>query len=665
MSRWGLVVGALAASVLALVLAVRSIEVRTDMLAFLPAGQTEAARLVLEEARSGAATGLVLMGLEGAPAPELARVARAMAASLPETGLFEMVAGGAGAVPTELFAYRYALADTALDGAALRAGMEAVLRQMRGSAAPLAVQFGLRDPTGAFPALLRGWMPASAVRMVDGAWFAPDAGEGGDRALLLARTKAGGMDIPAQEAALAAIDRAFAEAGPGGARLLVSGPAVFARDAARSIKGDVERISVLSTVLVAALLWWRFRSPLVLAAVATPVVLGVAVAALVVQAAFGQVHGVALGFGVTMLGVSVDYPVLMIGHRKRGEAAWATRARIGRAYCLAVLAALLGLMAMVGSGMPGLVQLGVFAAVGLGASAVLTWVGLPWLVVRADLAPVAAGKAGWVGRVEGWRRHRWAAVALAAAALAYLVWHGARWEGDLQALSPVPAGSLALDRAMRAQLGAPDAGLVALVRGATAEEVLVRQEALMPALERLRAEGALSGAELAARLLPSAAVQRTRLAALPELAALEARVEAARAGLPFRAGSVRRVSCGCGGGAGGGAASDRGPGRHHARDADRAVAAASGRGLGGAGRAAGRGRQGARGGSARRRVRCWWTYGRSWGACWRGRHRGSGPGLVGRRWRCWQSWHSGCRGRGGGPGSAMPRGWWGRSRRRW
>ena len=43
--------------------------------------------------------------------------------------------------------------------------------------------------------------PSSPVRLQDGAWFAADR----ERALLLARTRAGGMDIPAQEAATAAI----------------------------------------------------------------------------------------------------------------------------------------------------------------------------------------------------------------------------------------------------------------------------------------------------------------------------------------------------------------------------------------------------------------------------------------------------------------------------
>ncbi len=550
--------GALLAAGLALFAALSAITVRTDMVDFLPRGETEAARLVMQEARAGSATGLILMGIEGAPATDLARISAALAASLRASGLFSVVAGGEplgstsgeplGSTPdtgpagsaapqqADLFAHRYLLAPADFSEPALRQALEGLLRQLRSSTAPLAMQFGLADPPGAFLALIRSWIGDSRLRTVDGAWFAPDQ----DRALLLARTRAGGMDVPAQEAATAAIASAFQAAEPGPARLLVAGPAVFARDAARAIKGDVHRIAVVSTVLVVLLLWWRFRSPLVIAAIAAPVVFSVAVAAVVVQAVFGAVHGVALGFGATMLGVSVDYPVLLIGHRKRGEPAAATRARIGPAFILAVVTATLGLAAMVLSGFPGLAQLGVFAAAGLATAAAATWWLLPRLVVAANLAPVASGNPAWLLRIERLRRGRLLGLAPVALAGAWLLAIGGPvWEGDLANLSPVPAASRALDAALRAAIGAPDVGQILILRGVDPEAVLTAQEALVPLLDRLRNEGAIDGAEFAARLLPSVALQSARIAALPDPATLAARLEQARDGLPFRPGAFQ------------------------------------------------------------------------------------------------------------------------------
>ncbi len=529
------VLAALAGSVLLLLAALSAITVRTDMTAFLPQGGTDAARLVLDEAREGSASGLILLGIEGTDPAALARISRDMAASLEKTGLFRTVAGGDAAVPRAaletLFARRYLLADADWSEAGLRAGLQRLLAALRGAAAPLAAEYGVQDPVGASLPLMRAWQGNSTVRSVDGAWFASDR----DRALLLLQTKAGGLDVPGQEAASTAIERAFAAAQPGGARLLEAGPAVFTRDSARAIRGDVRRISVVSTLLVALLLLWRFRSPLVIAAIAAPVVASVAVAAFAVQLLFGSVHGVALGFGATMLGISVDYPVLLLGHRKRGEPAPATRRRIGRAFVLAVVTAALGLAAMIFSGFPGLVQLGAFAAIGLLACALLTWFGLPRLIVAAGLAPVASGDPVWLHRLERLRRYRWWALVPAGAAAAFLLAVGGpRWQGNLEALSPVPEATRQLDAELRSELGAPDVGQVLLVRGADPEAVLKAEEALRPTLDRLRTAGAIAGWDDAADLVPSAARQRARQAALPDDATLAARLDAARAGLPFR-----------------------------------------------------------------------------------------------------------------------------------
>ena len=528
---------ALAAAVGLLALVIARADIRTGLADFLPAGRSPAARLMLQELREGAAAALILVGVEGAPPAELARITREMADALPRTGLFAQVAAGeAGFEGEEAFFFprRYLLSpatsSAAFEVPALRADLQRLLRELRGAASPLAARYGVADPLGAFPAWLGSLAGASRVRVVDGAWFAPDR----DRALLLARTRAGGLDARAQERASAAIEAAFRAARPGAARLLVAGPARFAQDAARSIRGDVELVTMLSTALIALLLVWRFRSPLAIAAIAAPVVLSVAVAIAATEAAFGGVQALALGFGASMLGISVDYPVLMIGHRKRGEPPAATRARIGSAFRLAGATATLGLGGMIFSGFPGLAQLGLFSAAGLLAAAAATWWGLPPLIVAADIAPAPAGDPRWLARVEGWRRWRAWGAAPILAALAYLLAVGPRWETDLAALSPVPAASRALDAELRGALGAAEAGQVLFVEGPDAETVLRREEALLPRLEALRAEGAITGFEAAARLLPSVAAQEARRAALPEPDALARRLDEARANLPFR-----------------------------------------------------------------------------------------------------------------------------------
>jgi len=536
--RAGPILAALAAVAGFAALVFSRVEMRSDMADFLPAGQTDAARFMLRELRSGTATGLILVGLDRAPAPDLARISASVARALDRSGLFSLVSNGQQALDgpdgQALFDARYLLSPgTTADAfatAALHADMERLLQGLQSSASPLVSRLGLPDPTGAFPALAQAWIGGSQVRTQDGVWFAPDQ----DRALLLAQTRAGGMDLAAQDQVDAAIRNAFASAAPGPARLLVSGAAVFARQAAHAIKADVEMLSVASALLVAGLLWWRFRSPLVIAAIAVPITLGVAVAALVVQTVFGFVHGIAFGFGMTMLGVTVDYPVLLIGHRKAGEAATGTLRRIGRAFAMAVATAALGLTGMVFSGFPGLSQLGLFSVVGVLTAAAATRFLLPRLIVAADLAPVSAGNPATLLRLERLRAGRLWGLASVVLAAAVLLVRGVPWEGDLANLSPVPNAARDLDAELRRELGAPDVGQLVVVRAATADAVLRAQEALLPRTRDLQRQSVITGAEAAARFLPSAGLQRARQAALPDAATLAARIDAARQGLPFR-----------------------------------------------------------------------------------------------------------------------------------
>lgn len=166
---------------------------------------------------------------------------------------------------------------------------------------------------------LRALQPDVHVQMRKGVWFAPDRPGGDPRALLLIRTQATGMDLPRQKDAQGTIRQAFASLHPGVAHLLISGPSVFALSSATAMRHDVDTMAIFSTLIVAMILYWRFRSLWVLAAIGVPFLLSLGVAMIVVRLVFGAVHGIAFSFGMTMLGVSLDYPVLLIGHRDRGE----------------------------------------------------------------------------------------------------------------------------------------------------------------------------------------------------------------------------------------------------------------------------------------------------------------------------------------------------------
>ncbi|MDB5378582.1 MAG: hypothetical protein JWR00_3028, partial [Rubritepida sp.] len=194
-----------------------------------------------------------------------------------------------------------------------------------------------------------------------------------------------------------------------------------------------------------------------------------------------------------------------------------------------------GLLAMLGSGLPGLVQIGVFAGAGLLAAAATTrWV-LPRLV-PAEARIAARPLPGWISRtLAGLRgRPRWAFGAMLVALAVLVATGGPPWQRDLAALSPIPAAQQALDGELRGQLGAPDVRSLFVMGPGTEGEVLSRSEALAVAARPLIERGLLAGLDLPSRYLPSPGLQRQRQAALPDPAALAEAIRLATEGLPFR-----------------------------------------------------------------------------------------------------------------------------------
>jgi predicted exporter len=517
----------------------RTIPIRAEMTDLLPPGGTPAAEFLLRELRSGVATTLLLAGIEGAPEPELARLSRAVGEGLRASGRFSFVGNGAQdfteAERDLIFQYRYLLSpatDPAMfETPALRAKLEALLDGLRSAASPLLAQFGFADPVGGFFDLLKVWLGQSRVQLRQGVWFADDAAN--PRALIVARSNASGLDVDAQAAAVAIFREAFAKAGPGNARLLVSGPGVFGAEAAAAIRADVEMISILSGLLIAGFLWLRYRSLLMLAAVAVPLAAGTLAGVAAVGLAFGAVHGAALGFGMTMLGVVVDYPLLLITQRRPDEALAQTARRLWPTLRLAAAAAALGLTGMIASGFPILAQLGLFGVAGLLAGVAVTAGLLPWLLPGAVFSPrpLPPLLARGFGHMRG---RRAMALVVPLAALVLLAMGGPRWEDDLARLSPIPQAQRDLDEALRRQLGAPDVrGLVALT-GADAEAVLRRAETVERALAPLVASGVLGGIDSPSRYLPSVQTQRARQAMLPAPHDIRPRLTEAATGLPFR-----------------------------------------------------------------------------------------------------------------------------------
>ena len=531
--RWGIAAW-IAVLVLCIVQAARTQYV-ADLSSFLPAAPTPEQRLLVEQLREGALSRTMMIGIEGGDAATRARASKALAARLRAEGHFSFVANGAaGGFDRErefLFAHRYQLSPAVNEGrftvAGLREAVRATLDLLAGSAGLATKAMVPRDPTGETLEVLEAIQPPGGPTTAEGAWASADR----KRAVLIARTRASGSDTDAQVRAVAAVrasfEQALADAKAPGLRLLLSGPGVFAAQSRSMIEHDVTRLSAFSAIVVFALLFAAYRSGRALLLGLVPVVTGALAGIAAVSLGFGTVHGITLGFGITLIGEAVDYAIYLFVQ--------SANARLWPTIRLGVLTSIAGFGALVFSGLPGLAQLGVYSIVGLVAAALATRFVLPQLLPRdfevRDLSPVGARLLA-ATRVA--RRARWGVALLAVAAAVFLAGKGnALWDRDISSLNPIDDAERKVDAQLRADLGASDARVMVAVQGASAEDALAAAERAGLALQSLVTEGQLAGLDNPSRLLPPVQIQLARAASLPNADVLRARLGEALAGMPL------------------------------------------------------------------------------------------------------------------------------------
>ena len=541
-----------------------------DLSAFLPRAPTAAEQLLVEQLRQGVASKLIVAAVEGADEPTRARLAQELTRRLRADPEFLAVEDGDAAAARRdeafLFAHRYLLSSTVTPERFSVAGLKAAIGNtvdlLASPAGMLTKSLVPSDPTGEMMTLLDQLSRNQPPRTRDGVWVSKD----GRRALLLVRTRAAGSDTDGQQQAVEAIRAAFraaladSDAAPAGqrstgadprrpptarpapARLVMSGPGVFAVQARQNIKSQVTRLSIISSVLIIALLLLVYRSVPALLLGLVPVVSGALAGIAAVALGFGVVQGVTLGFGVTLIGEGVDYSIYLFiqsqihaGAQAASHTDW--RRAVWPTIRLGMLTSVCGFAVLLVSSFPGLAQLGLYSLAGVLAAGLVTRFVLPALLPRdfriRDLTMLGRRAARVLERASAGR----AAVALIAigAAAVLGLYRQRLWSHDLSALSPVPAAAQNLDAQLRADLGAPDVRYLVVVSAPDEQSALEGAAHVGAQLDGLVARSVIAGYQSPAQYLPSLALQRQRQESLPAPAVLEARLGQALSGLPLRA----------------------------------------------------------------------------------------------------------------------------------
>jgi predicted exporter len=547
-SRWPIIAWLLVAALAALVVA-RG-RYTADLSAFLPASPTAAQRLLVSQLKEGPASRLVLAAIEGGDESLRARISTALTARLRKDPGFRSVQNGdAGENPADqayVFRHRYLLSGR-VDGAfftpeVLHERIADTVDLLGSPVGLMAKDLLTRDPTGETLEIVQTFERANPPATAGGVWASRD----GRRALLVVEMVASGSDTDAQQAALGTIrstfERLAKEAGRVGQTaptLRMTGSSVFAVNARATIQREAVHLSAISSVVIVLFLLLVYRSPRMLLLGMLPVASGALAGVAAVSLGFGVVHGVTLGFGVTLIGEAVDYSVYLFLQRGT-DAGGSSTERWERDFWptvrLGMFTSIVGFASLLPSSFPGLAQLGCYTIAGLLAAGLVTRFVLPAFVTRppalTGIESLGRGVLVAIALLRPYRAALWLVPVVAIGAFALRGGH--LWNRELAALSPVPAEARAFDATMRSDLGAADAGTLVVVSADSAEGALAGAERVAGVLGTLVVDGAIAGYDSPARYLPSVQTQRARQAALPTTAELATRFAQAIRDLPLR-----------------------------------------------------------------------------------------------------------------------------------
>jgi predicted exporter len=508
------------------------LRVTTDITHFLPSGSDHRLANLSRQLADSSLTRTLILSV-GAPDAAAARDAAAsLAARLAREPEVAFVQRG----PTpELAQAVYALygprlasfvserpeteIPVALDDAHLAAAARALKTQLGLPLAPLLTRMAPTDPLQWFPAILRRFERAQAGALeVDGDQLVtPDH----RHAILFVGTRHSPFDSAAQAPLLAAIDRAFAAVNTSGTLTLErGGVAPIAVDAERRIRGDLERLSIFSTLGVLLVFWSLFRSLRGLVLAILPIAGAALTGTTVGILLFGQLHGMTLAIGSTLVGVAVDYPILLLTHRalSPGEAPASVARRVSMGLLLGAFTTATGFAAMAWTSFPGVREMAVTCSVGILAALVVTRFILPLLMGgAAPRAPLLTAGAAVGERALAWlERHPRLRVGgvLGIALVCLIGLPRLRWLDALAALNPAdPALRAETDR-VRARVSRMDEGRFVIALARDEESALRINDQIATRLDAAQKAGVLEASASVHAFLWSEDLQRRNRAAV-------------------------------------------------------------------------------------------------------------------------------------------------------
>jgi len=504
--------------------AFRGLPIRSDIHAFVPESEERELAEIARQVTDSELARTQMLSLGPYADPSLAaQAARSVGASLAPRGDLAWVRTGPP-VGTEdsfyglYFPRRFAFAAHDAESAreslsddALRTRARSLRSELTGPMAMLMRRIAPEDPLLLFPQLFRAFQgeqedaayveegqraPRQArFGIVEGTFVATEGAQ--HYGIVMLASRGSTFSAAVQEPILEAITVAFASLhAPEGVRLEQAGVARFAVQTERVLRNDTQRISIASTVAIVVLFLLLFRGPRFLVLGFIPLVMGMVLSVAACRLFFGGIHAITLAFGSSLLGVGIDFIAHYVNHHVldgRGRTPEHSMREIQGGLVLGALTTVLGLAGLGFTSFPGMREIGVFAAVGVFGSLLVTmWIVPPWMP-EGEIKPTRAHLALLHAQTRIFQIVRahdkpFIGAAVLALVIAIAGLSQLSFVDDLRRMNEVDPALALEDNLVRTRVAQGEAGRFVIAMGGDEASALEANDRAYAALERAREE---------------------------------------------------------------------------------------------------------------------------------------------------------------------------------
>jgi len=311
-------------------------------------------------------------------------------------------------------------------------------------------------------------------------------------------------------------------------QLLRAGVVLHATAAAQQASFEMSLIGSGSLLCCILLTWYVFRNLKALRLILFSLAAGALVALSLTWLLFDRLHALTMVFGASLIGVAVDYGVLALAQHLNTDDSesthrWLRFRRLLSPLTLVLIAPALAYFSLLLMPFPGMRQMACFAVSGIIGAWLTIMLWYPYLLPPSLPGTKLATRL--MQALQHWPRWTASRAQWIVAALAVVIIGAGisqlKTNDDIRSLINVDPALLREQIIVSRALELPSPAQLFLITGATPEEVLQHEEALLAKLAPLIADGKLTGFDAISRWLPSQ--QRQQAAQQAQQTLIEAR----------------------------------------------------------------------------------------------------------------------------------------------